>query len=603
MYLTPFLLTSLDPNDPNTVAATSIGPTAGSYAVTFDFGEGNDSILRGLTIINKGILCYIASSPIIEKNTIRNCSGPGISLQSASGPLIRDNTIENNNAGGIEGSSSNLIVERCTITGNSGGIHGNGNFTISGSTISNNTASSDGGGGIYCSGTLTISASTISNNTVASGYGGGIYYSGSGSLTISGSTISNNTASSDGGGIYCSGSTISNNTASGYGGGICYYGSGSLTISGSTISNNTASGYGGGIYRANYSSGTISNCIISGNKAETTNVNCGGGGIYGSITVANCLISGNGAYYGGGVSNCSSPIRNCTIIGNWASFSGGGLSNCNSVKNNVIAFNRAGSGGGISGSSQNSYNTFWSNTGGNFAYGAYGKIGDFYADPRFASNGYWDDRGTPGDTNDDVWVEGDYHLKSAGGRWTPTGWVLDALSSLCIDAGDPADAVGNEPAPNGGRINIGNYGGTAWASKTPGQGGGPMTFPGLVQNLSAGGGHKQIILTWDEPGDNGGTAITGYRIYRGLSAGTLALRSEVGGGELTFADGEVAKGTTYYYAVAAVNGFGQGAQAGPVSYGAVWNDMDFNGDGLVNIEDLAVFAAEWLWQAEWQGGK
>jgi hypothetical protein len=43
-------------------------------------------------------------------------------------------------------------------------------------------------------------------------------------------------------------------------------------------------------------------------------------------------------------------------------------------------------------------------------------------------------------------------------------WVLDEVTSPCIDAGDPAADYSNEPAPNGGRINIGAYGGTAYAS-------------------------------------------------------------------------------------------------------------------------------------------
>jgi predicted outer membrane repeat protein len=38
--------------------------------------------------------------------------------------------------------------------------------------------------------------------------------------------------------------------------------------------------------------------------------------------------------------------------------------------------------------------------------------------------------------------------------------------SPCIDAGDPADPVGLEPAPNGFCINLGNYGGTALAATT-----------------------------------------------------------------------------------------------------------------------------------------
>jgi len=61
----------------------------------------------------------------------------------------------------------------------------------------------------------------------------------------------------------------------------------------------------------------------------------------------------------------------------------------------------------------------------------------------------------------------DYHLQSVYGRYyPPTGnWVIDTVHSPCIDAGDPSDAVGNEPQPNGKRINMGAYGGTTEASK------------------------------------------------------------------------------------------------------------------------------------------
>ena len=65
---------------------------------------------------------------------------------------------------------------------------------------------------------------------------------------------------------------------------------------------------------------------------------------------------------------------------------------------------------------------------------------------------------------------GDYHLKSSAGRWDPVAgaWVVDAVASPCIDAGDPASSVGQEPQPHGGRINLGAYGGTSQASKSPG---------------------------------------------------------------------------------------------------------------------------------------
>jgi predicted outer membrane repeat protein len=63
-------------------------------------------------------------------------------------------------------------------------------------------------------------------------------------------------------------------------------------------------------------------------------------------------------------------------------------------------------------------------------------------------------------------VNGDYHLRSERGRYWPEHdvWVLDRISSLCIDHGDPNMPVGQEPMPNGGRINMGAYGGTPYAS-------------------------------------------------------------------------------------------------------------------------------------------
>ncbi|MDP7088019.1 MAG: right-handed parallel beta-helix repeat-containing protein, partial [Phycisphaerales bacterium] len=80
-------------------------------------------------------------------------------------------------------------------------------FTITGGSDSH-------GGGVYCNNSSpTISGCTISNNT-ANYSGGGIYCTGTGSNpSISDCTISNNTATSDGdygyggGGIYCTGSS------------------------------------------------------------------------------------------------------------------------------------------------------------------------------------------------------------------------------------------------------------------------------------------------------------------------------------------------------------------------------------------------------------
>ncbi len=89
-------------------------------------------------------------------------------------------------------------------------------------------------------------------------------------------------------------------------------------------------------------------------------------------------------------------------------------------------------------------------------------------EPHFGNPGYWDPNNTPDMPGDDFWVDGDYHLKSQAGRWDreSQSWVKDDVTSPCIDAGDPTSPVGVEPFPNGGRINMGAYGGTAEAGKS-----------------------------------------------------------------------------------------------------------------------------------------
>ncbi|MCK9508724.1 MAG: right-handed parallel beta-helix repeat-containing protein [Pigmentiphaga sp.] len=61
----------------------------------------------------------------------------------------------------------------------------------------------------------------------------------------------------------------------------------------------------------------------------------------------------------------------------------------------------------------------------------------------------------------------DYHLKSQHGRWNGKEWVNDNVTSPCINAGRPQDNYSNEPTPNGNRINLGAYGNTVEASKSP----------------------------------------------------------------------------------------------------------------------------------------
>jgi parallel beta-helix repeat protein len=71
-----------------------------------------------------------------------------------------------------------------------------------------------------------------------------------------------------------------------------------------------------------------------------------------------------------------------------------------------------------------------------------------------------------GNINADPWfvdpAAGDFHLKSEAGRWNPNSesWVIDDVTSPCIDAGDPNSDWTSEIWPHGERINMGGYGGT-----------------------------------------------------------------------------------------------------------------------------------------------
>ena len=95
------------------------------------------------------------------------------------------------------------------------------------------------------------------------------------------------------------------------------------------------------------------------------------------------------------------------------------------------------------------YNAIWKNAT-RLVYGSSDNY-TLYADPMFVD------------------PPNDFHLKSTAGRWDPLtqSWVIDAVTSPCIDAGDPTDDYSNEPEPNGGRINIGAYGNTPEASRSP----------------------------------------------------------------------------------------------------------------------------------------
>jgi len=250
------------------------------------------------------------------------------------------------------------------------------------------------------------------------------------------------------------------------------------------FSENSSAGSGGGIYNIQ-SSGTIMRCIFAGNSSSN---NRGGGmlNILSRAMLTNCVFAGNSAKsFGGAVENmrCQSTIVNCTVVQNRSGEAGGGVQSGWGVdalvKNSILWANAAPDGPQIAarGSSSESdritveYSAVMGGREG-VTVGPNDALdwgsGNIDCDPCFADMGYWDPNGTPEDANDDYWVMGDYHLKSQAGRWDPNSqaWVIDDVTSPCIDAGDPMSPIGIEPFPNGGRVNMGAYGGTSEASKS-----------------------------------------------------------------------------------------------------------------------------------------
>ncbi len=404
--------------------------------------------------------------------------------------------------GGMFNENGSPKVTNCTFRDNSARYYGGGmyngednsNPVVTNCTFVSNSASS---GGAVCN--SWKSKPTLTNcvfivNTA--NYGGGGMSNSYSSPILTNCTFTANSANKGNGGgvlVHCTGSSrpiltnclFSSNSAS-KGGAISCTGTGPLPFSGMppspwrgpiitncTISGNSASA-GAGIYNS-YSVPILSNCTLSGNSASES-----GGGIHNTfhanIMVTNCTFSGNSAKYdGGGMANSSSnpTLTNCIFTGNSAD-SGGSMYNdwsSPTLANCTFAQNSANNGNALACDSylqqypsnlvltncilwdgadeiRNNDNSVISITYSDVQDGWPGE-GNIDSDPLFVDPGYWDANGTPDDANDDVWVDGDYHL---------------LRNSYCIDAGDPNYIAGpnetdldGKPRVIGGRIDMGAY--------------------------------------------------------------------------------------------------------------------------------------------------
>jgi len=93
----------------------------------------------------------------------------------------------------------------------------------------------------------------------------------------------------------------------------------------------------------------------------------------------------------------------------------------------------------------------------------------------------------------------------------------------------------------------------------------PLGVPSAPQNLVARGGDGYVVLTWEAPADDGGSPITGYKIYRGTRSGNEVLLTTIGNETTYYNDTGVMNGQRYYYRVSALNVVGEGELSEEVS--------------------------------------
>jgi hypothetical protein len=211
--------------------------------------------------------------------------------------------------------------------------------------------------------------------------------------------------------------------------------------------------------------------VITGGDGE---INCGSAIAVRdrSPLISQCVIAGNrsilprsGAIY---CENSQLSLVNCTITENISGEQGAGILCVNSspvVVNSILWGNVPVQ--IVSDSKSHPLVSYVD------VQGGWSGAGNLDADPLFSLAGRWvsptnlTQTVTPY-TKNAVWIPGDYHLMSTRGRWNPVSgtWVKDQATSPCIDAGEPQDPVLDEPMPNGGRVNLGGYGGTSQASKS-----------------------------------------------------------------------------------------------------------------------------------------
>lgn len=243
------------------------------------------------------------------------------------GGKITGCTFKNQYSGAVALADGNMTMTGGTISGNTasaynaaGGVlvNGTSSLAMSGGTIADNTAKRGGGVCVRENGTFTMSGGTISGNSTAvdsdtiqqpNAGGGGVFVEDNAAFEMTNGTITGNKTNGMGGGVatavlsendtvgggrfHMTGGTISDNTASCGGGVYSWSGRNRVVLEGGNIVNNTAYRQGGGVYVSHAPwSITIKNALITANKAAIQ-----GGGIW-SCPVGTVSLGTDAAVFG-----------------------------------------------------------------------------------------------------------------------------------------------------------------------------------------------------------------------------------------------------------------------------------------------------------------
>jgi CSLREA domain-containing protein len=191
--------------------------------------DGGGVVNRGTLTLTNSVVAENLGSGIssrfgtftLTKSFVVGNSGPGIEVVLGTATLI-NNRIAGNSGSGIRVFNATVTLTNSTVARNSAGDGGGianeaGRLTIARSTITNNSATGQGGGILNTvndpfrrqGASLTLTNSTVSGNSAGSG--GGIanspLRSGAG-LRLTNSTVARNSATQEGGGIFQTGGVI-----------------------------------------------------------------------------------------------------------------------------------------------------------------------------------------------------------------------------------------------------------------------------------------------------------------------------------------------------------------------------------------------------------